>query len=694
MSYIVVEDFKLGMDRRRARSSGVPGALWLGKNIHITRGGDIERRKKFVEFATLPTGTFDLAAVSGQLFAFGSIAPPAMPPSVVYQRLEHPDEAAMTDVLSWTTFDGKLYPVAEYEDGSIHHYFDGARVEEWDERSEAASSLEYCAAALAEKIDRQAAYSATAVGETVTITAAAPGTAFTIAKAAVDGGGTDDQDIALTEIQANVAAVAEVRATGTVVVTGGSEDPGTNSFDSITVDGVDVLGATVDWDVSNSATAAALAAQINAHTSSPQYTASVVGTTVTIRAAAGTGAGPNGYVVAVNVSGDATATPTNMAGGVSTVAPVAQVYTAELTGTFEVEDQFTITLDGVDYSVTGGAPGMGRFVLTYGTKLYATLARLLGFSGINDPTVLDSASTENPGAGVINLTNHNDGYEALVGLAEYQGQLAIFSESAIRIWFVDPDPENNAPRNSVPNTGTKAPRSIRAYGNLDVFYLDNSGIRSLRARDSSNAPAVNDIGVPIDSFVQEYLATLTETQVQRACSVIEPIDGRFWLCVGKYIFVLSSFAGAKVNAWSYYDLSDEIEGDIDAVVRVGKRTYLRSGDKVYLYGGTDGATYNAAGEAEADVILPFLSAKTPGTMKHLTGIDVGLDGVWSLAVLPDPARPEVELDQGVFTRPTYAPPKSGSKGVTGAFGLRLRCNAAGPATISTLIVHYGPGEAA
>lgn len=696
MSYVVVEDFKLGMDRRRDRASGAPGALWLGKNVHITRGGDIQRRKKFVEFAELPEAqTYDLAAVSGQLFVFGpNETPSGMPPEVVYQRLQHPDDEAMTSVLSWTTFDGKLYAAAEYEDGAVYHYYDGARATEWDDRSTEASSLEYCASALAEKIDSQAAYTATAVGAVVRIVAATPGTPFTIAKTAVNGsGGTDDQDITLAEIQANVEEEADARAECTITVTAGTEDPGVNTFDSITINGVDILGATVDWAISNSATAAALAAQINAFETTPVYTATVVGSTITVRAAAGTGSGPNGYLVVVNTSGDAAATPTNMAGGGFYVEPVAQVYTATLSGTFDANDTFTITLDGDDYRVTGGSPGMGRFVLTFQEKLYSTLARLLGFSGIGDPTVLDPASVPNPGAGVINMTNQNDGFEALTALAEYQGKLAIFSPNTVRTWVVDPDPDNNRPDNSVPNTGTVAPRSVRAYGNLDVFYLDTSGVRSLRARDSSNAPAVNDIGVPIDPFIQEYLATLTEEQVRRACSVIEPTDGRFWLCVGNRIFVLSSFAGAKVNAWSYYDLSDEIDGDIDAVLRVGKRTYLRSGDKIYLYGGTAGTTYPDDDEIEADVILPFLSAKTPGTMKFLRGVDVSLSGVWDFALLPDPARPEVEMPQGTFAAPTSKTGMNASLGHSAAIGARLRCSKAGQASISSIIIHYGPGEA-
>lgn len=42
----------------------------------------------------------------------------------------------------------------------------------------------------------------------------------------------------------------------------------------------------------------------------------------------------------------------------------------------------------------------------------------------------------------------------------------------------------------------------------DVFFLSESGIRSLRARDSSNAAFASDIGNPIDTLI---LSEITPT---------------------------------------------------------------------------------------------------------------------------------------------------------------------------------------
>src|SRR3546814_1377493 len=44
----------------------------------------------------------------------------------------------------------------------------------------------------------------------------------------------------------------------------------------------------------------------------------------------------------------------NMAGGVDAQSAQRQIYPAEIGGTFEVADTFTITLDGEDFTASGG----------------------------------------------------------------------------------------------------------------------------------------------------------------------------------------------------------------------------------------------------------------------------------------------------------------------------------------------------
>lgn len=117
-----------------------------------------------------------------------------------------------------------------------------------------------------------------------------------------------------------VAAVAEVLATGSFTINGGTSSPGVNKISAVLVNGVDILGAAVNWATSHAVTAAAVATQINTYVSSPNYTAAAVGAVVTITAVAGSGAGNEGFVVNPTEAGDVTTTTVvNMNGGVTAV---------------------------------------------------------------------------------------------------------------------------------------------------------------------------------------------------------------------------------------------------------------------------------------------------------------------------------------------------------------------------------------
>jgi len=96
----------------------------------------------------------------------------------------------------------------------------------------------------------------------------------------------------------------------TVTLTGGAA----GSVDMITVDGVNIMSGSVAFTTNLSTTATAVAANINAHTSVPEYTAAAVGPIITISAAAAAGSDPNSYQVAVTTT-TITETHTDMAGG-------------------------------------------------------------------------------------------------------------------------------------------------------------------------------------------------------------------------------------------------------------------------------------------------------------------------------------------------------------------------------------------
>lgn len=793
------------MDRKRAsRVVAELGSAWTIKNAHLTRGGDIQRRKKFVrQNGSFPDTTDGLFSINETLFTNGYSAAQAgnVPSGVTHLLTQHPTPAtAISRVLDATGFDGTLYSIIEFTDGNIYHYYGTTRVTDWDTLATTIGSNNAVAAALAAAIDKSSAVNATASTDTITITAAVAGTPFTISQSTTNNGSTADETITLTETQANVVAgsevvatanititggsasssvnnsissitidgvevyggPAEVLATGSFEITGGTNNPGVNTVDEVLVNGVDVLGTAVDWatsdeatatvvaaqitsntsspnytataasgvvtitavagtgsspngytvavtvggdvttgsetafsggdyygvqwNTSNSQTASDIATQINNYSSSPEYTAVAVGPTITISAASGTGSGPNGFAVVVNETGDVTTTAdSSMSGGTASSSAVAQVYTAQIGGTFETADQFQITIDGTEvYTITGGASGTGTSILTFKQKLYSTASSNLYFSALNAPTQWISGVDY----GFINMASQIAGQETLTVAQEYQGLMAIFSENNIRVWSISEDSAANVFLQTLQNTGTVAPKSVVPYGNNDVFYLDTSGIRSIKARDSSNAAYVSDVGTPIDTHIRDYLDTLTETEIQATVGIVEPIDGRFWLGIKNRIYVLSYFPAAKISAWSYY----EVPFDVKAFAKVGDRIYVRGTeggtDYLYLYGGESNTTYPDADEGIVSIELPYFSANDPAGKKQLLGFDIIGINSWKVDVLPDPADDTIVESQGIATGVTYGKERFGLTGVTPLFAINLTCSEAGPATLSALAMHY------
>lgn len=751
MAYVSIADFKYGVDRRRPRVAGTPGTLWNGINVHISRGGDIERAKKFVPTFTLPAGTFGLGEIGGQLYTFGSADLSAsMPSGVQYIRLQNAASAAITRVLHVNVFNGSFYIIAEYADGSIHHFYNATRVTAWDALAETNSSHITLADYLARKINTNAAVSAISFGQRVQITAAVPGTAFTVSAGAVDGGTTatgttvngntgltslsadlsdrgyvggtitgtgiplgttivsvtattivvsqpatadgtgitftiatnNDQTAVVSTPTANVAAVAEVRATGTVTITGGTRDPGVNFISQVTVNGVNMLTVPVNWVTSNTATATALVAGINNNTSTHGYSASSLGAVVTLRAPVGSGATKNGHVVARTVAGDVTATVANISGGVTAVTAVAQISLVTFGGTYQARDKYTITVNGTDYVAQGRASGHATHALVYKTREYATANSLYYWSAINTPN--DWSTSGESGFGFLNLANDSEGSDRLLCSVQYQQGVAIFARKSIRIYSLSTVASENAFVQSLENTGTVAPRSVLSYGNTDVFYLDETGIRSLQAREVSDAAFVKDAGSAIDPLVADWLDTLDEATIERAVAVVEPSEGRYLLAIDERIYVLSNFPSSKVNAWTYYEPGFVVTD----FVRSGRRLYARDTTTVYLYGGADNETYPDAGELTATVELPFVSAGEAATFKAWQGFDMALTGEWTVNLLADPNDETKLIEVGVLDKITYNLPDLATVGEFPLFALKAVCTAAGPATISNCVFHY------
>jgi hypothetical protein len=572
MSYLSVQNFKEGLDTRRSKITAPAGTLRRAVNCHVTRGGEIEKAKAWVSKYTLPAGTFGMHGTDNALYVFGSDSNPGVPSGVTYQRLESASGTAdMTEIIASESFNGVPYVVAKFDDGNVHHFYNGTRVTAWDSIAPAITTLDTLGTALAALIDASPTASASYNAGTnkITVTGRTNDVGFSIYAETVNQGATGD----------NAIATAQTQAAG---------------------------------------------------------------------------------------------------GG------LPQINELTLSGTYEAADLWLvyITNSPADseqeaYAVSGAASGTGGPLLTFETKIYTATQSLLYFSEINAPTVW-----EGTGSGFINIANQSGGSTTLTALAPYQNYIAVFTRRSVQIWFVDTDPINNRKVQVLDNVGTMASRSAVNFGEIDVFFLSDMGVRSLRARDSSNSANVFDVGTSIDTLVREILAANTEDAVSKACAVIEPTEGRYLLAIGDKVLVYSFFPASKISAWTTYEPGFSVDW---WAVR-NNALYARAGNTIYLYGGDDGETYDGT---EVVIELAHLDAGKPATRKAFKGLDAACDGLWQIEMNLDP-KLDVWDDVGAVTDENFSLPSFGLSGQATHIGIRLTSpdTFEDYARLSSLAVHF------
>lgn len=468
MPYLVIEDFKAGLDKRRLEQSSPAGALITLENAHINRGGEIEKAKAFISKFTIPAGTFGLAALGDLLYVFGSIADPGVPAGLLYQQLEHESGAApaMSAFLRADVFANKLFVIAKYANDDVRPFYDEVLIAGFQTSS---------------------------------------GTVF-------------------EELVINAA------------------------------------------------------------------------------------------------------------------------------------------------------------LLVYKNKVYLVSDTNLLFSQSGNAAIFDEGAT---GSGLIDVSTQVANEAALNGLAAYQNSLAVFSKRNIHIWSTDPDPDAYAIIQILPNLGTNAPRSVVSFGDHDVFFLSDTGIRSLRAINSSLAAGVTDVGTPIDDLIIATMSGLSDDVIQSAVSAIEPKDGRCILSLGDTLFVFSYFYSSKISAWSTY-----VPGvNMTDFATIGSRLYARAGNQVYLYGGDNNDQYVAG----AVVVETLIDARGIATWKNWTALDLICEGVWDVYVNSNPNTfddPSKFTKTATVTEHTIDKLRISMQQQGPLLKMRFVHQGAGAARLSKIIVHY------
>lgn len=582
MSYVLIESFGKGVDRRRLIENLAPGSLYQCIDAHLNRGGEIEKRKAFVQAATVDPVIGRIYPSLLKLNIVGGLVSGTIPDDIYDLVSTVPDSAYNYEPVSFTLVDGKPYHVLKSTDGGeTAHFYDNALV-----------------------TDLYVGRYAAGINDTL-------------------------EDI-IDSIMFNMYAKQEFSENKYTI---------TRDGDNLVVE-QQALNTKMDYLVTDDigsirieVTQLAAAAQTTKH--KLQFAFTLVG---------------------------------------------------------EIENaQANIRIDDNDYGVSGRPNPVPELVYTHKSKVYGAKDAILSFSCLNNPRFWsDNTAVEGltglQGSSFINIGTFADGMHKIYGLSQYQNDLAIFGADVIQIWNMNVDESLNQYQQTLYNTGTRAPRSIIPYGNIDVFYLAANGVRSLRTAAYNNIVNSEDVGSPVDAIVTPLIADFDDDDYKDMVSAIyEPTDGRYWLAIGDQITVLSFFKSSQVNGWSTYSPGFTI----DDMAVVGRRTYLRSGADLYIYGGEDGGEYDGT---LPDIIIPFVTSNKPADFKYVQGVALSGRGAWVVDLLLDPIDLTKTVSLGILDGFTFSDPSIMGLGHTTHIGVRFRGKDAGVGIISTMAVFFNPAE--
>ena len=216
-------------------------------------------------------------------------------------------------------------------------------------------------------------------------------------------------------------------------------------------------------------------------------------------------------------------------GAVAEIKDYGQRNKMRFGGVFAVGDSWTAELTS---TLSGNFTlGKGNIAGKTITSVFKFRNRaILGFDGgfalsaIDDPTGWEE---QNVGSAVIPFSTQYGNTDSAYGFSLIGNRFAVFGEKTTQIWTIDADPSKWVLSQVLDNTGTKHGEGVQAIGEVDVFYPDRTGIRSLRSKELSG-----------DDYV--------------VCSVIDPITKNYWVFIEDTIYVLSQSPVSKITAWSTF----------------------------------------------------------------------------------------------------------------------------------------------
>lgn len=396
-------------------------------------------------------------------------------------------------------------------------------------------------------------------------------------------------------------------------------------------------------------------------------------------------------------SDNLTTTAQPITGGVDAVPAVGPTKKILISGTWDIDDIVSLVfrVSETQYDLMNG-PMLGKVpvhAMTYANKVYLSVDDRVYFSGVQLPTGWENRF---PGFGFIAASGQRGEAVSVVATSVYGKKLVVLSRNNIQLWDIDPKPAQNTLIQTLDNTGTIAANSVVSYGELDLFYLADSGVRSLRSRELLDLVNVHDVGTPIDNTIQGVLAGLTDAQKRQCFGLYNPVDGRYWIWLVDRFYVFSYFPGSKISAWSVLDdvADTDLLGPSEFTFSEGcvfngkfilKGMDPKEGTTLILQ--TQHTTY-AAGEPTTAVI-PFIDAKSPFSRKIWHSVDVIGTGTWQVLAGNNPA--DITALTEIYPELTLSTPEQGRipLNMHGThLVLKFVCVNENEATIAAASAHY------
>lgn len=231
----------------------------------------------------------------------------------------------------------------------------------------------------------------------------------------------------------------------------------------------------------------------------------------------------------------------------------------------------------------------------------------------------------------------------------YRGTLSVWTDSAMQLWQIDPDPANHTFIDVIEGAGTAYSRGTTALVN-DLLYLSGEGIRSMRITSSTGNVESDDVGSVIDPLVKAALAGKSDFD---PLSLYFPNTGQYWCFVGTEVFVFSMHRTSGIYAWSRWELPWSVQY---ATTLAGVAYVLASDGYLYQYDETSYQDEDGTGNVLFTTLIdwPYLSMGDAGLLKQVMGADVVATHSCDLTFGYDPGNTALRttaLTVGPDTRP-------------------------------------------